>query len=262
MKRENIEAQLIAYIQNDLGESEIKEIEQLIEEDDEVSRLYRELLQLEQALQSIPTLEPSAGLRQKFIIDLEEEQLSAQPKSNSRFLFFTQSPVWRVAAAFALIATGLFIGIWIAGNNKQHSAEIASLREEIELTRNLMFEALNNSGSASARIHAVNASEHISKADPEIIKVLIKTMNEDENTNVRLAAMRALTRFDTEEVVKQAFVKSLDIQTDPILQITLINFLVEWNDKRAKENLKKLIEKDETLEAVKDEAYLAIFRLS
>lgn len=262
MNRENMEALLIAYIQNDLDANESRKIEKLIHEDEEVNKLYQQFAQLEQVMQSSPTLEPQASLLQKFEKDLASEQARVAQKSNQRFLFFTQAQVWRSAAAFALIATGLFLGLWIAGNNQSSNNEMAALREEIELTRRMMFEALNSSGSASARIQAVNASEHISKADLDILNVLIKTMNEDENTNVRLAAIRALARFETEEKVKQAFIASLEIQKDPILQITLINILVELNDLRAKENLQKLIENNETLETVKDEAYLAIFRLS
>lgn len=261
-ERRHMEEQLIAYINHDLDAESTLQIERSIQEDVEVKKMYEKLVELNVLMQSVGELEPDFSLKKKFKENLDTEIRNFENKEKSRFLSFDHQQVLKIAAAFSLVITGLFIGLWIAGNNNSDNAEIASLREEIELTRKMMFEALSNSGSASARIHAVNASEHISQADPEIINVLIKTMNEDENTNVRLAAMRALARFETEETVKKAFVQSLEVQKDPILQITLINILVEINDVLARENLKKLIENNETLESVKDEAYLAIFRLS
>ena len=76
-------------------------------------------------------------------------------------------------------------------------------------------------------------------------------MNTDDNSNVRMAAIQALSKFTDESAVLDALVSSLEIQTDPLLQITLINILVDLKEERAVETMKKLLEQEETHETVK-----------
>jgi HEAT repeat protein len=119
-----------------------------------------------------------------------------------------------------------------------------------EVKQMLVFSKLDQQ-SASQRIQAVNYARDITTPDYQIISALIKTMNTDENSNVRMAAIQALSRFTEESIVVDALVSSLDIQTDPLLQITLINILVELKEERAVDAMKKLLDQEETHETVK-----------
>ena len=102
---------------------------------------------------------------------------------------------------------------------------------------------------------------NLAKADNEIIQVMIKTMNEDESSNVRLAALEALSRWSNQNIVKEALMEALVNHKDPAFQITLINTLVEIQEKRALPYMENLINNTETLEAVKGEAQVGIFKL-
>ena len=90
-------------------------------------------------------------------------------------------------------------------------------------------------------------------SDP-VVQVLINTLNFDPNTNVRLAAGKALYRLREDPRVGEAFIQSLTIQTDPNVQITLIEALVTLREKRAVPQLEQLAQKPEVLPAVRQQA--------
>ena len=87
-------------------------------------------------------------------------------------------------------------------------------------------------------------------------------MNEDPNTNVRMAALEALGKFHNQPHVRKALVASLNTQKDPVVQIALIRLMVEMKEKDITKELERISTDEETLQAVKDEAQAGILRLS
>ena len=63
--------------------------------------------------------------------------------------------------------------------------------------------------------------------------------------------------MDIDEV-RYELVKSLEEQTDPLIQISLIVILVEAQEKSATVPMRKLIDAEETLPQVKEQAELAL----
>jgi len=122
---------------------------------------------------------------------------------------------------------------------------------------------LNNQSSASQRLMgATVAYNDIAHADADIIKVLIRTMNDDENSNVRLAAIEALAKFNDQPHVRQALISALSTQKDPVVQIALIRLLVDMRAKGLKKELEQITTDDSLLPAVKDEAHAGLLKLS
>jgi hypothetical protein len=66
-----------------------------------------------------------------------------------------------------------------------------------------------------------------------------------------MAAAYALTKFTGIQSVRDSLVKSLSIQTDPIVQVTLINILVELKEKSALKPIEQIISSDKTIKEVK-----------
>jgi HEAT repeat protein len=136
------------------------------------------------------------------------------------------------------------------------------VRKEIEATRKLVFNLLQNDLSPSQRIMGVKAAYEAEQKDDAIVNALIKVMNEDPNVNVRLSAMEALSKFSNEIIVRKALIESLHKQTDPVMQIALIQVLVQLKEKEAVQSLKEIIESEVVPESVKDEAYGGIIKLN
>ena len=118
------------------------------------------------------------------------------------------------------------------------------------MKRLVMLSLLENQ-SASERIRAVSYAEALPGLDPAVRDALIRTLDGDQNLNVRLAAAEALGRFPDSEEVRQALVSALESQPDPMLQITLIHLLVNMEEKRAARSIEKLIRRDSTPEVVR-----------
>jgi hypothetical protein len=72
--------------------------------------------------------------------------------------------------------------------------------------------------------------------------------------NVRLAALYSLATFADNRSVRDSLVLSLPKQTEPLIQVMLINLLAERRDNRAIGPIKEIISNKNTLPAVKDAA--------
>ena len=261
MEKEKLESLLIDYIDNKLNTVDRHMIEQELVRNNEAYKLYEELREVMQVMDRSSRLEPSAGLKAGFDSFLKEEMAAAKP---TRTIFF-QPAFYRVAAAIALLILGGGIGFWIS---KQNDARLAAIEKQMEemkaqetFTRELMA-MLQNDQSASQRIQGVNVAMTIEKADDEIVKVLVKTMNEDPNTNVRLAALEALSNFYQDASVRKELIKALPLQKDPVVQIELIQLMVKMKETGVVNELKNLVDDAKTMQAVKDEAYSGILKLS
>lgn len=127
--------------------------------------------------------------------------------------------------------------------------------------KQVLFAGLNDMSSSSERLNAAMKAYQFKDTDKEIVNALVKTMNTDPNTNVRLAALDALSRFYREPYVKQQLVSSLSKQKDPMVQIELIQLLTKMKQTTIVNELEKLTKDENTLKAVKDQAYSGIYTL-
>ena len=113
--------------------------------------------------------------------------------------------------------------------------------------------------SASERLQVVNMIEAEKPAYSEkLLNSLFTTLNTDESPNVRYAAAQALVRFMDQKDVAIRMAESLEQQTDPLIQISLISILMEAQEKHAIKPLKKLLEQDSINTDVKKQAKIAL----
>jgi hypothetical protein len=259
MEQQKLESLLIDYIDNKLNSADRHLVEQELVRNEEAYKLYEELKEVMGVMDRSGRLEPSVRLKSSFEAMLKEEMAGTR---KTRIF----SPVfYRAAAAVALLIIGGGIGFWIS---KRHDAELVLVQAQLEENKKVMeatremMAKLANDQSASQRIQGVNVAIRIDKAGDDIVKALVKTMNEDPNTNVRLAALGALGRFSHEPRVRNELVASLARQKDPVVQIGLIQLLVQMKEKGVVEDLKKIVDDENSIQAVKDEAYSGILRLS
>lgn len=162
---------------------------------------------------------------------------------------------YRVAAAVALILTG----VWV-GNQLKPDSGITEIQAQLDEMKELMFTQLQ-SNSASGRLQAVSNSMVFDEADDETVDILIATLQNDESMHVRSKAAQALVKFSANDKVKTALRNALLEESEPAVQIALIEGLVSLKEKSSIDVLEKFSKNDNVLEDVKDEAHLGIFRL-
>ena len=166
----------------------------------------------------------------------------------------------RIAAGLALLIVG-FSGGWLF---QSKSGAVASSEEKApsaDFINVLAFEKMGET-SASERIQAVNQSYELSEASENITQTLVNTLNFDPNVNVRLAACQALLHFQNEPGVSDALIRSLTVQNDPNVQISLIEALVSIKEKRAADQFRQLMQNKEVLEAVRVRAESGLGQLT
>lgn len=255
MEREKLESLLIDYIDGKLNSVDKHYVEQVLMKDAGAYRVYEELKMVIQTMNRVKQEEPPVNSRASFQTMLDEEmKLNKNGKLRSLYPQF-----YRVAAAVALIIIGVSLG-FMYSNYRVEQQELARIQKEKEDAQ--VFVARFTNDSPGQRLLAVKATNQVEDPHDDILKALVKSMNEDPNANVRMAAIEALSRFHTEKSVRQALIESLGKQIDPVVQIMLIQVMVELREKEVLKPLRKIIENEEFLPAVKDEAHKGIFMLS
>jgi anti-sigma factor RsiW len=258
MDNEKLEMLLIDYIDGKLTDAERQQVEQELVRNEQAFRVYEQLKEVIHTIDKSKKLEPSHHLKKQF-----DEFLAAEIKTSKKEtkIILFQPAFYRVAAAVALLVVGGGIGFWISRHNDQQQRLIA-IERELKATKATMMGFIDNQQSASQRLQGINVALTIQNADDEVVKALAKRMNEDPNTNVRLAALDALSKFHTEPHVRKVLLDALSTQKDPMVQIALIQLMVKMKEKSVVNDLKKIIEDSESMKAVKDEAYTGILKLS
>ena len=98
-------------------------------------------------------------------------------------------------------------------------------------------------------------------ADDETVDVLIALLQNDESMHVRSKTVEALTKFGANKKVAKAFADALLNETEPAVQIALIEGLVSLKEVGATEALERMTKDEKVLKEVQEEAYLGIFKL-
>ncbi len=260
MENEKLETLLIDYIDGKLTEAECKEVDQELKLNPEAQRMYQQLKEVIHTMESSARIEPSMKLKLGFD-QLLQKEISEIKSGKGKVLLFHPA-FYRVAAAVAVVVLAGGIGFWIHKQQRQIN-ELEAIRKEMDATKQMLMTMLDNQYSASQRVlGATVAFNEVENADDQIVGALIQAMNEDPNTNVRIAALEALGKFHAQPDVRRALIASLKTQKDPIVQIALIRLMVEMKEKGITKELERISIDEEALPAVKDEAYAGILRLS
>jgi len=164
------------------------------------------------------------------------------------------SPVWKVAAAIILLVGGAWIGSVFQQKKDVQPDQLASLQKEVKEMKQVLLFSLIDDESASQRIKAVSYAEEMSNPNQDVIDALMNTLNNDKNANVRLASLYSLARWADSRIVRDSLVLSLSKQTEPIVQIVLINLLAEKRETRAIAPMKAILSNGKALKEVKDAA--------
>lgn len=255
MKCEEIQDKLADFIDQNLPEQEMKDIQKYLDDNEECAQEVAEMRALFFEMSEEKMEQPSASLRMNFEQLLEEEKakVSTNESEETKVISLQKHTSWksylRIAASILIVASAFVIGTMV-GNGTEENTQIKQVLATIE------------DESASQRIAALNRSEHIETTDRRVLQAFIDRLLYDEKPSVRLAAVEALAKFSSEEMVKVALLKALEKDTDPAMQIELIQVLVKIEEKRALTPMKNLLNDEEVPEYVKKEIQFNIPSLS
>ncbi len=239
---------LVAYLEGDRS----PEREDHLRKCDTCQSRMKETEELLLLMETTRELDPPASIAWNVAEAIREERNEGSPSRNI--------PFWQIAAAVALLVVGFAVGQWSVTD---HRDEVIALRSQVDLLKEVsMINALQTS-TASQRLQVVSRiEEEKSGASDQLVATLMKTLNTDESPNVRYAAAQALARFTDQEQVRLELSKSLEYQSDPLIQIALISILMEAQERNAVRPLRKLLDAEGTSPEVKQQAKVALEILS
>lgn len=248
MNCDEIKIMMIDYIDghNRLTKDEITEIENHLKSCVACENEFNQLKTLNSKLDQINFIDETNELRESFLNKLENEK--SKMKRISITLKLNRS-VFNIAASILLLIAGSFFGYFIAQKGK-----ISKLENEILSIKHSYTSSVLNMQTSSIKLKAISYVEEGMSLNSELIQVLGNILNNDENVNVRLAAANALFKNNHNNEVNALLIESLKTQSEPLVQIALIDFLVKNHQKQAVQNLKILIEQDGTNSIVKQHA--------
>ncbi len=256
MKNEHVTNMLPEYLEGLLDHDQNKEVEHHLNNCSNCSKELDEYRTMLNAFDSELVDKPSNALREGFYKLVDEEKLKSSEFLHSSSIKNTGSKNWvpkilKIAAGLALLVCSYFFGSY--HNSIKVNNEIAMLKEKnLGIKQTAMLSLMENK-SASKRIQGVNYVESFSQPDEDILKALTERMLNDENANVRLTAVNALTGFVKSKTVRVALIKALKTEKDPIIQIALIHSLVKLKDKNSIAPMKQLLNQNDTQLFVKEQ---------
>lgn len=224
-------------------------------------RLQSEQMQAAlEALDTLPEEEPSPVLRSRFYAMLESERRREAEKVHwserlERWLsgIWPRRPVIQFGFSVALLVVGLFLGgRFQVGIHR--NGEMAQLRQEVTDMRQMVSLSLMSQASSSERLRGISYTAGIDQPSESLLNNLLTTLNSDPSVNVRLAAVDALLLFSDRPGVRDALVASLNKQSSPLVQISLIDLLVQIQEKKSLEALRNLIQSHDVDQTVKQYA--------
>lgn len=252
MDKRNWQDNITAYLEGQLSAEETDQFKAELKVNTALQKEVAAYQQLFKAMADEPILKPTAKLSNNFDKMLQEEKAKAVKvvaltnTSNKRSF-----SVWKIAANIAVLIGAFLMGRYTTQHALQESL-VSTQKQVLQYKEATLISLLGNE-SASKRIQGVQLMQEFDHPDTAIVAALGEKMLSDKNTNVRLSAMEALARFSYSDQVKHFFIKALETEDNPSIQVALINILGELQEKKAIAPLKKLLEKEDTQPFIKEE---------
>jgi len=204
---------------------------------------------------------PSAQMRPRFYEALEAYRQGAAagtpaPARRGWFQWGWQGWAWSAA----LLAAGLLAGLFV-GERQSSQRDMARLQDEVRHMRELVTLSLLEQQSASERLRGVDYAYHVDQSDTQVLAALLHAVNHDPSVNVRLAAVDALRKFAANPSVAGTMGSSLEKQDSPMVQLALIDFIVDTQDKSAAASLSALEHSPAANKNVKEKAVWGLSQL-
>lgn len=216
----------------------------------------KDLHHIDQNLDLIFDKKVEGRMRESFFDFLNKEKSNHQASNNIAKSFwnklFANSIGMRLAYSLILVILGFGVGTVLIPEDK-HVGQMATLSGELSQMREMMMLTMLEKESTSDRLKAVSLTSDMNNVSENVAAALLHTLNNDESVNVRLATLEALYPYTDNPKVRKGLIESIKMQNSPLVQIALAEIMVALQEKGSIEELKKILNKEETLQEVKEE---------
>jgi len=263
MEQEKFEIWMMDYLADALEGDGKKEFEQFLQDNPKYQKQFEELSLTWGQLDNLETPEPSEKMDKQFFDMLHSKiEKAEKPKGTSKsWLSSIGELLWKPQMAYGilLLVIGLMGGYFLNSNGGKSMIQTTVVKnsDKVEGAEQLVLTLLDQP-SANQRLQGINEVNKIEEVDQTVIEALLKTLNNDDNVNVRLAAIESLTNYLDKPTVREGLIQSIVKQDSPIIQITLANLMVALQEKESIEPFKTLMRTKELDKSVKQKLEISI----
>ena len=266
MDCEDIKELFIEYVDGSLDIKDSRKIDEHLSSCEECRTELKALKPLWLELDDLETEQISGNLKKNIenMIDSYNLGMNIPNKehwyesvSNWLESWWPKRPLVQVTATAAMLITGLSTGL-IIGEMTHSKTEIVQLKTDMSQLRQVVMSSLLDQASATERIRGLTMTSRLKNTDKEFYSTLLLLLNSDSDVNVRLAAVNALANFVGNEYVRHELVKSLGLQSSPLVQVSLIDLLAPTKESGLSSTLIRMINDPGVNKYVKERAGKAL----
>ena len=147
----------------------------------------------------------------------------------------------------------LLIGV-LAGNgfgDNKYEKQLTSLNTQMTDMQEMMMVSMLKETSVSDRLKGIQMSNELVTTNKTVTDALFMTLNNDESTNVRMAALKTLSVYANDPVIREGLIGSILKQESPLLQMALAELMVDLQEKKSIDAFEKLVGSENTPEEIK-----------
>jgi len=200
-----------------------------------------------------PDLVPSEQLSKNFYSMLGEEKakLAHKPTFNIQTWLneFLTTGFGKVAFGLAILLLGIVGGQLFSSKN--YEGELSQLTNQMDDMKEMMMMSMLEERSASKRLQGLQISSDMVSENQQITDAMFVTLNNDESTNVRLAALTILASYANDPEIRAGLINSITEQDSPTMQVALAELMAELQEPKAKEEFQSILEGENTPDEVK-----------
>ncbi|MGD9158060.1 MAG: zf-HC2 domain-containing protein [Desulfobacteraceae bacterium] len=169
--------------------------------------------------------------------------------------WWPKRPLAQFAITVIVVIISFVTGFGI-NSKTQSQKDILSLQKD--MIQQVVMSSLLDQASVTERIRGLTMTSRLKNVDKEFYSTLLLMLNSDSNVNVRLAAVNALAHFTDNGYVRHELIKSLGLQSSPLVQVSLIDLLATIREPESYSTLINIMNDSGTNEHVKERAKEAL----
>lgn len=196
-----------------------------------------------QQLDEVEVPEPSQAMHTNFYKMLNEVSAEARPKKVKLQLDWWN---WNgFPLKWALVAGVFALGVVMGGFFRTPTSNGALMTAIEEQQDEREYYAQLASHSVTDRLRATQLARQRTELDARIIEALFHTLTQDKNVNVRLSAIETMLHFTDNPRVRESLIRAIPFQQAPLVQLTLAEVMTALQDKRAIEEIQRLLREEQ-----------------
>jgi len=236
INKEQLEKKAVDYLVNNISNKNMNDFKKSLSENDDFRKDFEDIEEVWEALsEDNNELETTASMDQSFYKMLHEYSDKKHTRFNNIVNYFKLYPVnFSYSKLVLAVILPIIIFVYVFHLSDSLKVDMKTIQPN---QSNYLAISLLNAASFSKRIKGVNEMNKLTQLDDKEIEVMLKTLNEDTNTNIRFLTLESLMRFKDNPQIRKGLVQSLTNQESPMIQMEIIELMVSL---KAEEIIKQM----------------------